>query len=260
MILEMIKVVLFRRLISMLQFFTRIPIKYESDITTEDFGKSLALIPIVGLVLGGIMGGTYMLLLYLFFPKICAVLVLIEYIFLTGGIHLDGLGDTFDGLFSYRPKERILEIMRDSRVGTNAVLAVASVLILNSVLLTEINGSFTLKVIILFPVAGRLGSIVGAALSTYARRGEGMAKSFIDYCGKLELFIGIALYVIIFLLVGLYRGYIIMIFPIITAVLLIKYFSRKIDGATGDVLGAVCELNQTLFLMATYAVLNYRGW
>ncbi|MCR3757704.1 adenosylcobinamide-GDP ribazoletransferase [Clostridium felsineum] len=251
--------VFFRRLILMLQFLTRIPIKYESDITTEDFGKALALVPIVGLVLGGIMGITYMLLIHIFSYKISAIIILVEYIFLTGGIHLDGLGDTFDGLFSYRSKERILEIMRDSRVGTNAVLAVIAVMLLNYTILTEIDKHYMLKVIILFPVAGRLGSIVGASLSTYARKGEGMGKSFIDCCTIKELIVGMILYVAIFLLVGLSRGYIIMIFPIITAVLLIKYFSRKIDGATGDVLGAVCELNQTFYLLAVYAVLNFRG-
>ncbi|AAK79352.1 adenosylcobinamide-GDP ribazoletransferase [Clostridium acetobutylicum] len=249
----------FRRLILMIQFLTRIPIKYESDITTEDFGKALALVPIVGLIIGGIMGVTYMLLVKVFFYKISAVLVLIEYIFLTGGIHLDGLGDTFDGVFSNRPKERILEIMRDSRVGTNAVLAVISVIILNYVILTEIDPAYMVKVIILFPVAGRLGSIVSASLSTYARRGEGMGKSFIDYCTLKELAIGIILYAVIFLSVGLSRGYIIMIFPILTAVILIKYFTRKIGGATGDILGAVCELNQTFYLMTVYAVLYFRG-
>lgn len=50
-----------------------------------------------------------------------------------------------------------------------------------------------------------------------------------------------------------------MFFPIATAIILIKFLSRKINGATGDVLGAVCELNQTLFIMISYIILNYGG-
>lgn len=251
--------VFFKRLILMIQFFTTIPVKYESDVGSEDFGKGLAYIPIVGLIIGGIMGISYMLLLHVFSVKISTVLILIEYIFLTGGIHLDGLGDTFDGLFSNRSKERILEIMRDSRVGTNAVLVIIAVFLLNSAALAEIKPEYLLKVIILFPVTGRVGSIIGASLSKYARSGEGLGKSFIEYCGVRELTVGIILYLIIFCSFQLYRGYIIIFFPIITAVILIKFFSRKIDGATGDVLGAVCELNQTFFLMISYIILSYGG-
>lgn len=255
----MIRVVFLKRLILMIQFFTSIPIKSESDIGSEDFGKALAFIPVVGLIIGIIMGISYIILLHVFSVKISTTLVLIEYIFLTGGIHLDGLGDTFDGIFSNRTKYRILEIMRDSRVGTNAVLAIVSLLILNSVILSEINSLYMVKILILFPVAGRVGSIIAASLSKYARSGEGMGKSFIDYCGIKELVMGVILYLIIFYLTNLYRGYIIMFFPIATAIILIKFLSRKINGATGDVLGAVCELNQTLFIMISYIILNYGG-
>lgn len=86
-----------------------------------------------------------------------------------------------------------------------------------------------------------------------------MGKSFIDYCGIKELVEGVILYLIIFYLTKLYRGYIIMFFPIAAAIILIKFLSMKINGVTGGVLGAVCELNQTLFIMISYIILNYGG-
>ncbi len=246
-----------KRIILMLQFLTTIPIKYEAEAGNEDFGKGLAFAPLIGLVIGIILAFSFVVLNMLLPQQLCVALILIEYIVLTGGLHLDGLGDTFDGLFSNRPKERILEIMRDSRVGTNAVLAIISVFLLNFAFLSEFYSNYIIKMLILFPVAGRLGSIVGASLSKYARSGEGLGKSFIDYCGKKELAIGTAIYLIIFLVADLNNF--LWIFPIISAVVLIKLFSKKIDGATGDVLGAVCELNQTIFIIVSYIILNVVG-
>lgn len=249
---------IFKRLILMVQFLTAIPVPINMEVGNEDFGKGLSFAPIVGLLLGGIMAITYMGLKVFLPSNVCAVLIIIEYIFFTGGLHLDGLGDTFDGLFSNRPKERILEIMRDSRVGTNAVLAIVSVLLLNVTMISQIRTEYIVKVLILFPVAGRIGSITGASLSKYARSGEGLGKSFIDYCGVKELILGLIFYFAIFYFVNINKGMYIAVVSAITAVLSIKCLSRKIDGATGDVLGAVCELNQTLFLISSYVILNLR--
>jgi hypothetical protein len=81
-----------------------------------------------------------------------------------GGMHFDGLGDTADGLFSHRPKERILEIMKDSRVGTNAVLAMVLAIVSDVFLIAQIP----------------------AGAEKYARQ-DGLAHSFVDCCGNLEI-------------------------------------------------------------------------
>lgn len=103
----------FRRLILMIQFLTTIPVPINLDVSEEDFGKGLLFAPLVGLLIGGIIAGSFLLLGTIFPPTITAVFIIILYIVLTGGIHLDGLGDTSDGIFSNRPKERMLEIMRE---------------------------------------------------------------------------------------------------------------------------------------------------
>lgn len=246
---------LIKHFILMLQFMTSIPLPFKLNVKNEDFGKGLVLAPVVGLLIGGILALCFSLLNLIFPIYITSVLILIIYILLTGGLHLDGLGDTFDGLFSNRSKDRMLEIMRDSRVGTNAVLAIVCLLGLNVFLLYGIGADFLIKALLLFPVAGRIGSLVGAGVSKYARSGEGLGKSFIDYCGIKEIVFGLFFYFIIFFAVDNIRGLIIGIFPVITAFLSVKYFSRKIGGATGDILGAVCELNQTMFLIVMYIVL-----
>lgn len=248
--------IIFKRLILMLQFLTSIPITFKIEVDNEDFGKGLIFAPLVGFFIGGILAGSYMLLNMLFPFYITCILILIEYILLTGGLHLDGLGDTFDGLFSNRPVDRMLEIMRDSRVGTNAVLAIVCILFLNFTLFIGIGTGAMVKILLLLPVAGRIGSLIGAGVSKYARRGEGLGKSFIDYCGIKEILTGLVFYFAVFFLTDHLQGLILSIFPILSAFIFTKYFSRKIGGATGDILGAVCELNQTFFLISTYIILN----
>lgn len=245
--------VILKRFVIMIQFFTAIPVPINMDCDEKDYGKGLIFAPLVGLVLGCILFFLYNLL-SLFLPiKIIAALMIISYIILTGGLHLDGLGDTFDGLFSNRPRERILEIMRDSRIGTNAVLALISIIMLNYVVLSELN--ILEEALLLFPVAGRIGSLMGAGISVYARKNDGLGKSFIDHCGKKEMLFGGILSLVIFVLVLGLKGVVVAFVLMITAGIITKIFSAKIGGATGDILGAVCELNQTVFLMLMY-ILN----
>lgn len=172
---------------------------------------------------------------------------------------MDGLGDTFDGLFSNRSKENMLEIMRDSRVGTNAVIAIASVILLYFTLLIEIKQEYLAVVLVLMPVAGRIGSLIGAGVSTYARSGEGLGKSFIEYCGIKEIIAGIVIYEAAFFIVLGLSGLVISVFPLLFSYLTVKFFSSKIGGATGDILGAVCELNQIFFLITVYVFVQLTG-
>jgi adenosylcobinamide-GDP ribazoletransferase len=239
----------------MLQFFTSIPVPINMDCDEKDFGKGLVFAPLVGLIIGLILYLVYKgLSLFLPVNIICALLI-IAYIVLTGGLHLDGLGDTFDGLFSNRPKERILEIMRDSRVGTNAVLALISIILLDYVMLTEFNtNSLMIKALLLFPVAGRIGSLMGAGISVYARKNDGLGKSFIDHCAKKEMFFGGILSILIFFIIHGVNGVLMAVIMLLTACVITKIFTAKIDGATGDILGAVCELNQTVFLVLFYVL------
>ncbi|WP_281178931.1 adenosylcobinamide-GDP ribazoletransferase [endosymbiont 'TC1' of Trimyema compressum] len=116
-----------------LQFLTKIPIPIRIKFNETDFGKCAMLSPLVGVILGTILALIYYLFSFLFPPLIVGFICLIIYVFLTGGLHLDGLGDTFDGVFSYREKDKIIEIMKDSRLGTNGLLAILFILILDGI-------------------------------------------------------------------------------------------------------------------------------
>lgn len=236
--------------ISMVQFFTRIPIKFNILLDKQDFGRGLIFAPMVGGIIGAILLGLNEIFQMILPHQIISIFLVITYILITGGLHMDGLGDTFDGIFSNRPKDRILEIMRDSRVGTNAVLAVFSVLLINYAVISSLDPQIIGKVILLMPIAGRIGSLVGAGLHPYARSGEGLGKTFVDYCGKKEIIIGYTIASMLFYLILGVGGILLSFIPLISAIFTSTFFAKKINGITGDVLGAVCELNQTIFLIS----------
>lgn len=243
--------VFIKRLILMIQFLTIIPLPAKINAGEEDYGKGLVFAPFVGLILGGLIMLLNSLLGAFFPDTIIGVIILIAYIVLTGGLHFDGLGDTFDGLFSNRPKEKILEIMRDSRVGTNGVLAITSVFVLDAMLFASIGREWIGSALLLMPVSGRMGTLLGAGICVYARK-DGLGKSFIDYCGAKEILIGAVFHLAVFFLVLGYTGLIAGILMILLALLTIRFLTFKLGGATGDILGAVCELNQTVFLVLFY--------
>lgn len=110
-------------LILYFQFFTRIPIPIAVDEPEEKCVQAFVF-SLFGLMIGFLEAVVYWPLQYLFSPSIAWVMILFLDVMLTGGFHLDALSDMADGLFSSRDKDRMLEIMKDSRVGSNGVLAI----------------------------------------------------------------------------------------------------------------------------------------
>ncbi|WHH60580.1 adenosylcobinamide-GDP ribazoletransferase [Petroclostridium sp. X23] len=239
---------MFKRIILMIQFLTQIPIAINLDVNEEDFGKGLAFGPLIGLLIGGFIALIYRVSSMAAHGLFPAAVVMVCYAMMTGGLHIDGLGDTFDGLFSNRSKERMLEIMRDSRVGTNAVIAIVSIFLLNTVCIAELGKDVIVKVLLIMPVMGRLGSVCSAGMSKYARSGEGLGKAFIDYCGINQIVIGTLISGIIAFLLFNLTGLIFIGSTIIFTYLFVQFVTSKIGGMTGDTCGAACELNQTIFL------------
>ena len=117
----------FEQFIILIQFMTRIPIPLKISYSEKKLGKSIKFFPLVGLIIGLILYfSNFLVTVYfknIFYNKtIIAIFLTILEILIVGIIHIDGLADTFDGLFSYAKKEKMLEIMKDSRIGTNGTV------------------------------------------------------------------------------------------------------------------------------------------
>ncbi|KXZ38868.1 cobalamin-5'-phosphate synthase [Alkalithermobacter thermoalcaliphilus JW-YL-7 = DSM 7308] len=248
-----------KRFIGILQFLTRIPIKIDIGFD-EEFEKSIIYFPLVGLILGSI----YLLITYIslniFNIYISSVIFLLSEVILTGGLHLDGLGDTFDGIYSYTDKEKILQIMKDSRLGTNALLAILFLILLKLAFVYSIIQKNILYPIVIVPVVGRL-SIVFACYKNTTPREKGMGNIFIGKTTNYQLLMSIiqSILIIAFLILDTYELIFNILFIFILWIfvrLFTRYITSKIDGITGDILGCCCEISQLLYLIFLYLALN----
>jgi len=239
-----------------LQFLTILPFNIKGKIEEGDFGKSLAYFPIVGLLIGLFLASVAYISAFLP-PLVVSILILIVWIVITGGIHLDGFADTCDGFYGGRPKEEILKIMRDSHIGAMGVAGIAMLLLFKFAILSSIRPEDLWKVLIMTTVSARWSQVLACSVSEYARD-EGKAKYFIKYAKKTDMFMG-ALFTLIlnWFLMGA-KG--VILFALLSAVisLFIQFVKRKIGGMTGDTIGATNEIAEATALLFTLILLNYK--
>jgi adenosylcobinamide-GDP ribazoletransferase len=236
------------RVLATLRFFTRIPIPGGGAMPDEEFGKSLAYAPLAGLLVGVWTAGWDYGLRLVLPAGPAAVLTLLAYVGMTGGLHLDGLGDTFDGILSGRSRDRMLAIMKDSRVGSFGVLAVWFALAMNTVSIAALPGTARFAALCLWPVLGRLASVTGASLYEYVRPEGGLGKTFVEFCGKRELVIGACITLLAAGLLLGWRGLVWTAADFAVTLLLLAWMTKPLGGITGDVMGAACEGTQVFAL------------
>ena len=241
----------FEQFIILIQFMTRIPIPLKISYSEKKFGKSIKFFPLVGLIIGLILYfANFLIIVYLkniFYNKtIIAIFLIILEILIVGIIHIDGLADTFDGLFSYAKKEKMLEIMKDSRIGTNGAVVLILYFITKTVLISEIITTNP-KYLIIFPIIARLSTPVNAGLSNYARK-SGMSNVIISENGIFEVIFSLILTnALVFLIIGT-KGGIALFIALLFIVLFMFNVRKKIGGITGDTMGASLELTSILVL------------
>lgn len=235
-----------------IKFLTRIPVPVNIKFDEKDFAKGVIFFPFIGLIIGCILGGIYFISGFLNNRVISAFFVVLGEIIITGSLHLDGLADTFDGLFSYRPKKKILEIMKDSQIGIYGTISLILVIIFKIILLCYLPAKLIIQYIVLMPVFSRLNIVWCAGISDYARKEKGIGKSVIENTGIKEIFITTFISIIIGMILLFIKSFILIIVSIFFAVGFTLYVKKKINGTTGDVLGAVVELSEVVILFTAF--------
>lgn len=228
----------------------------EEQISNKDFASSMVFFPLVGLGIGFFLVIFQKIFFYATFPPLLSsALILVIWIWMSGGLHLDGFVDSVDGFSGGKDKEEILKIMQDSTVGAKGILALFSLLLLKFILLVE---SFPLsqETILLFtPVISRWSMVMAAYLGKPAHSQNSMGKLFMDYLSWKEFILATLIMVGIgFLAFNHYFFYFILM--AITIVWLILWYSQqKIGGINGDIIGAINEIVE-LFILLTYYILT----
>jgi adenosylcobinamide-GDP ribazoletransferase len=229
------------RLLAALQFLTVISVPWRREIQAAQLGKSAGFFPLVGAFIGGILVG----LNYLFDlglpPAVTRVLLLVILVVLTGGLHLDGLADTCDGLGGYRSVAERRRIMRDSRIGGYGVIGIVLLLLVKYIALIHIPDELMVSTLMLMPVASRWAVVYAIFTHPYARS-SGLGKDIKKGTGwpqfTLATIIAVAAAALSLWPVGLAIWLIIGL----VAFVLAAWFKKLFAGLTGDNYGAINEI------------------
>ncbi len=254
-------------LILMLQLFTSLPINKSVEVSDERLIRGVVLWPAAGIVIALFDALIFWAAMHILPLSAAAALALLGELWMTRGFHLDGLCDTADALFSSRSRERMLEIMKDSHIGTFGVVAAIADLAFKYLLITA--SAMPLFLILAAPVAGKMVQSLCMYRAVYPRE-SGLGKSYI---GRIPLHIAIISALFGALWVGACLGIgiictgigcrtaigIPVLFGVvglcfILAWLFRRHMEKAIGGMTGDTLGAASEIIEIFYMLLVVAL------
>lgn len=238
-----------RALIAAMRFLTRIPLPGPAT-RPEDLPRAVGWFPVVGGLVGFATAGAFVLAMRVWSPAVAAVLAIGCGLLLTGAFHEDGFADSMDGLGGGRSKTRVLQIMKDSRIGTYGSAGLWWLLMLRWAVLCEL-GDRSLWAFPLAMVWGRWSAVATLRLLPSASRG--LAHDLFRPAGPWPLALasgwvvaaqGLAWYF------GVPRLERLVVLSVVAAATWILYLRRRLGGHTGDLLGAGNQLVETAALLA----------
>lgn len=245
-----------------LMFFTRIPVPFTIPYSGEIMNKSQKYFAWVGLLVGVINAGILYLSAQLFNLEIGIVLMMISSVLLTGAFHEDGFTDMCDSFGGGYGKEKILTIMKDSRVGaygTIGIILLFALKFLSIQALGTVDLMKTLGIIILAHTSSRF--ISGTMIYTHqyvtdidVSKSKPLANKPLDGMALLVGFISVLLS---FVLIPDWRLLLAFALAYLGKICMGWYFKKHIGGYTGDCLGAVQQVTEVLFYLGTMIVWKF---
>ncbi|HEN3253688.1 TPA: adenosylcobinamide-GDP ribazoletransferase [Yersinia enterocolitica] len=243
-----------RLFLATLQFMTRIPVpeRWTQGLALDNYERGIIGFPFIGLIVGGIGGVIFTLLAPWCGVPLAALGYVLALALVTGAFHLDGLADTCDGVFSARKREQMLEIMRDSRLGTNGGLALIFIVVAKVLVVSELalRDAPMLLMLTATSVAGRTVIMLLMYRQRYAREGNGLGNIYIGKVTGKQTLVTLAGGAILILLLGQSAALLALVTSMVVVALLATYLRRRLGGQTGDTLGAAAEVGELVFLLA----------
>lgn len=245
-----------RLLLVAVQFLTRLPVPQFANYNPQWLHQSSRHFPGVGLLVGLLCAGVFWLGSILFTPLVAAVISTAFGIKLTGAFHEDGLADSCDGLGGGLTRERTLEIMKDSRLGTYGVLGLVSALLIKISLLASMPLSVAIVALIIGHTTSRLLCISLLALLPYGgeiehAKAKPMAQQLTPFQGLLSsgwLLLAGVLVVLLFpntvQQIGIWQWLLALLLGIVATDYMRRLLRRRLEGYTGDGLGATQQLSE----------------
>lgn len=240
-----------RAFVVAVRFLTRLPVPAVAA-DDDDIGRALVFFPVVGLMVGLILVAAASLLAAWLSAPLVGVAVVTLLATLTGGLHLDGVADVFDGLGgSHGDRARALGIMRDSRIGAHGAVAVMLVLLTKVLAVTQIVQHRELRWLALSPSIARWAVLPLVVYFPYVRE-TGLGKTFTERGSSREIG-GATACVVLLLMWTRGHGGGAALAALAVTLLFALWMQRRLGGMTGDVYGAAIELAEVAFLVAAGA-------
>ncbi|MCS6819094.1 MAG: adenosylcobinamide-GDP ribazoletransferase [Chitinophagales bacterium] len=241
-----------------LMFYTRLPCPAGTDHSPEYLNKASRFFPLIGWVVGALCFGAYYFSTYIFDQNLSVLFSMLAGVWITGAFHEDGLADTVDGFGGGWTKEQILNIMKDSRIGTYGVFALIFHFAVKFFSLSYLASQcpqvlLLLLIFISFHALARHAATIILFSSTYVRddeksKAKPVAKSF----GLAEVIGSILFGWTPALVLSWYNPWFFLAIPssVVCATFMRKYFEKHIVGYTGDCLGATEQISEVIILLA----------
>jgi adenosylcobinamide-GDP ribazoletransferase len=245
-----------RRFLVAVQFLTRLPVPRALNSSEADIGKAAAFFPLVGVIVGGAAALVFVALQRIL-PLPASVLCAIVFAaFLTNGFHEDGLADSFDGFGGGWTKDRVLEIMRDSRIGTFGTLALIFTIVGKVTFLSSLPPGQVWRWLIVAHSASRWTILPLCAWLPYART-EGQGKLVAKQVGVLEIITGTFTLLLVFILLSWQAAIAALLVTTLVTLLSGLYFRARLQGITGDCLGAANQLTEVGLYLTALVLLRF---
>ena len=252
-----------KKLILASQFLTIVPVKDMGEVSPEEMGSTTSVFPVIGFGEGVMLAFFTSVFMEVFPAELTSALLVLILVIMNGGLHLDGLSDTFDALASGGDREKKLLIMKDSTIGPMGVISIVMVLLLKYTLLSALffyaPPPAYFATVASIPILSRW-AMVTAAFHGRSARNDGLGQLFIEHTGIRQFAIASAAAVLLTGLVcsiimqfPLYIFYLMFAMPVLYgfSFLSVFFFNRIFGGMTGDSFGALNEIAFLMFLITT---------
>ena len=227
-------------------FLTIFPITVDTKDKKCSLSQSMIYFPVVGLFIALISLSMINVIEPVTSFRFTSLLLILLPIIISGGLHIDGLADFFDAFFQGKDRNDILSVMKDSRIGVWGALSVVFIILLKWELLMTIS-SRSLGFVFALCVS-RWAHVFICFLLPYARKEDGLGKNVAGKISLKELLISTTFVVIIGLFLS-FKSIIILILCSLFIYFLSLFFKKKINGITGDVIGATGEMSELFTLL-----------
>lgn len=225
---------------SVFSFLTILP---SSNSTLENTAKYMYFFPIVGIVIGLIVGSFGFGLSFIFDPLLVGLLVVTSIAIITGIHHADGLADFADGLMVKGSKDKKIQAMKDISTGSAGIVSIVLYLIGLIITISLTTGFDLFRAILISEILAKFSMVMMASLGHSASLGSNspFLKIMKD---KKKLFIAIIIMFIPVFLIGETVGLLMLGSSIIVTLVLLGISNRSFGGITGDVLGTSNEITR----------------